>query len=46
MNNEERRHPNVINLDEVEPRELSQGSKFGATLKSLGIPHRSEWRRL
>jgi uncharacterized cupin superfamily protein len=32
----DRRHPNVINLAEAEPRTLETGTKFGGTFKSLG----------
>ena len=32
----ERRHPHVIHLNEVEPRTMTKGTKFGATMKRLG----------
>jgi uncharacterized cupin superfamily protein len=32
---ENRRHPNVVNLSEVEPRQTTKGSRFAATSKSL-----------
>ena len=32
----DRRHPHVVNLDEVPAQSTSVGSKFGATRKSLG----------
>lgn len=32
-----RRHPQVVNIDEVESRTLEQGTKFGATLRTLGL---------
>jgi uncharacterized cupin superfamily protein len=32
----DRRHPRVVNLDEVEARAVSKGSRFGAKMKSLG----------
>jgi uncharacterized cupin superfamily protein len=32
----ERRHPCVVNVNEVEPRTLSKGNRFGATMRSLG----------
>lgn len=33
-----RRHPRVINLNEVEARDISMGSKFGTATKQLGLP--------
>jgi len=33
-----RRHPQVINLSEVEARNISMGSKFGTATKQLGLP--------
>jgi len=30
------RHPNVVNLTEVEARPIEQGTRFGATVKGLG----------
>jgi uncharacterized cupin superfamily protein len=33
-----RRHPQVINLNEVEARNISMGSKFGTATKQLGLP--------
>ena len=32
----ERRHPNVVNLDEVEGRASAVGAKFGSTARNLG----------
>ena len=34
----ERRHPNVVNVAEVEGRSFSQGSRFSATSRRLGLP--------
>ena len=31
-----RRHPNVINLDEIDARSTEKGTKFGASFKQLG----------
>lgn len=31
-----RRHPNVLNLSEVEPREQTMGAKFGSRFQTLG----------
>jgi uncharacterized cupin superfamily protein len=31
-----RRHPNVVNVDELEPRSLSKGSRFSFTTRRLG----------
>jgi uncharacterized cupin superfamily protein len=33
---EPRRHPNVVNLDELDARSISAGTKFGATMRHLG----------
>ncbi len=33
----ERRHPNVVNLDEVEGRNLEHGKRFGGTAKTLAM---------
>jgi uncharacterized cupin superfamily protein len=32
----ERRHPHIVNLDEVEPRKTTQGTRFGAAMKHVG----------
>jgi uncharacterized cupin superfamily protein len=32
----DRRHPNLVNLDEVDGRTLEKGTRFGCTMKSLG----------
>jgi uncharacterized cupin superfamily protein len=32
----ERRHPHVVNLDEVEARKMTHGTRFGAAMKHLG----------
>ena len=31
-----RRHPNVVNVSEVDSRTVEKGTRFGATMKSLG----------
>ncbi len=31
-----KRHPNVINVDEVEPRTMEKGSRFGASIRTVG----------
>jgi uncharacterized cupin superfamily protein len=33
----ERRHPQVVNVDEVEAKELTKGTRFGAKMRSLGM---------
>ena len=38
MTDATRRHANVVNLDEVDARETSHGTKFGARIKQLGLP--------
>src|SRR5262245_45877285 len=32
----ERRHPNVVNLSELEGRSVTKGTRFAATMKHLG----------
>ena len=32
----ERRHPQVVNVEEVEPREVTKGTRFAAKMRSLG----------
>lgn len=38
MSEPQRRHPNVVNVDEVEPFTTETGSKFGASIRQLGNP--------
>lgn len=33
----ERRHPRVINIDEIEAKKFEAGTKFGSTMKPLGF---------
>jgi uncharacterized cupin superfamily protein len=33
----QRRHPNVVNLEEAEGRSMGEGTKFGSTRKMLGL---------
>jgi uncharacterized cupin superfamily protein len=36
MSGSDRRHPNVVNLTELEPRTVSKGGRFGFTTRRLG----------
>lgn len=34
----DKRHPNVVNVDEVDGRTIEKGTRFGCTMKTLGRP--------
>ncbi|HZA13144.1 MAG TPA: cupin domain-containing protein [Myxococcaceae bacterium] len=37
MSSSGRRHPNVVNVEELEPRAMSKGSRFACTTRRLGF---------